>query len=250
MSDPRTDSNDVAVVPIFVLTLRGDEARRAPLLKQLESMGLEYELFFGIDGRNGLPPECEDRVDRARARRKYRRALSDGELACAISHIEVCREIARRKLAHAIVLEDDAILDDAFVEFVRGIPPVPGDILLLDHSHARVERGRGIPVLPEVEARRLVVRPSLATAYFLTNAGAWEISRAALPVSDVADWPECVDRMAMWALDPRIVDHPNPVTGPSHLRNDRRPVRSDPLRFFRRAFWRVWIRKRLAVRIS
>lgn len=237
-------------IKTFVVTLPGDDARRAPLLAQLEQMGLDYELFFGVDGRAGLPSEYEDMVDRERAYQKYRRDLSDGELACALSHLNVYREIVRHDLQAAIVLEDDAILTGSFHELVRTNPTGPGDLVLLDHSHARVARHGALDIFDGIQARRLLLSACLATGYLITRSGAETLLRGAVPVSDVADWPESAENLQMWALDPTIVGHPKQDEGASHLRSGRGAVRSDPRRFFRRDFWRRWIRKRTSQRVS
>lgn len=244
---PRANSDHTQ---IFVITLPGDEDRRAPLLAQLDRMGLRYELLFGVDGRSGLPAEHEGAVDRARARLKYRRDLSDGEFACALSHLAAYDQIVRRDLPAAIVLEDDAILKPAFGMFLKAGARDIGDLVLLDHTHARVRPRDGVEVIPGIRARRLMLPACLTTGYFITRSGARALLRDALPVSDVADWPQCAERLDMRALDPRIVDHPDHAEGASHLRTGRPGVRSDPRRFFKAGFWRRWFRKRMSQRIS
>ena len=68
-----------ATWPIVVLTLPGDEERRAPLVKELERLGLAYELFTGVDGRRGLDEQWESEIDRAAARRYIGYDMTDGE---------------------------------------------------------------------------------------------------------------------------------------------------------------------------
>ena len=60
MNPPKADPSAPAAArdthwPIFVLSLEGDEARRAPLLDTLAKMGLDAEVLIGVDGRGGLP---------------------------------------------------------------------------------------------------------------------------------------------------------------------------------------------------
>ena len=69
---------------IFVLTLEGAEHRRRTLMKQLDDQGLSYELFFGIDGRNGLPEEYEKLIDCQSAQETLGRPMGDAEFACAL----------------------------------------------------------------------------------------------------------------------------------------------------------------------
>lgn len=109
-----------ATWPIVVLTLPGDEERRAPLVKELERLGLAYELFTGVDGRRGLDEQWESEIDRAAARRYLGYDMTDGEFACALSHREIYRMVVERGWSGAVVLEDDAILGESFAAFLRG----------------------------------------------------------------------------------------------------------------------------------
>jgi len=59
-------------------------------------MGLQYELFFGVDGRRGLPAEHEPLVDRSARINAGSRPMSDPEYACALSHLMIYRRIVER----------------------------------------------------------------------------------------------------------------------------------------------------------
>jgi len=72
--------------PVFVLTLSGDDKCRAPPLEKLGVLELSCERAFGIDGRKGLPSECEQLIDREGAPACAGRNPSDGEYARALSH--------------------------------------------------------------------------------------------------------------------------------------------------------------------
>ncbi len=78
---------------IFVLTLAGAEDRRGPLVKQLDDQRLSYELFFGIDGQNGLPAEYENLIDRQSAQENLGRPMSDPEFACELFHNKIYHKI-------------------------------------------------------------------------------------------------------------------------------------------------------------
>ncbi|CAM5434066.1 hypothetical protein FALB51S_02694 [Frigidibacter albus] len=66
-STPSADDMTQPHWPIRIITLESDAARRAPLMQRLDELGLTYELSFGIDGRAGLSPELEARIDRVAA---------------------------------------------------------------------------------------------------------------------------------------------------------------------------------------
>ncbi|OOY02725.1 glycosyltransferase family 25 protein [Thioclava sp. F28-4] len=105
--------------PILVISLQDAAKRRAMVSKQLEALGLSFKFFDAIDGRSGLPAAYESQVDRAGTEAYFGRPMSDGQYACALSHLAVYRQIVEEKLPGAIILKDDAILGDAFALFLR-----------------------------------------------------------------------------------------------------------------------------------
>lgn len=238
--------------PIFVLTLDGDDARRAGLTTMLEKLGLPYRLHFGVDGRQGLPSDVEGMVDRDGAFVKNGRELSDGEFACALSHRSIYQEVVKQKAPGAIVLEDDAIVDERLVEFIEMEGYEAANLVMLDHSHARV-RGPGISLGGGSVGRVLSLASCLTTAYSISSEGCIALIAATSPLVDLADWPGDICQLGALALHPQIVTHPDASTGVSHLRDDRTKLskpHSPPRRFLELAFWRRWIIKRLSSRIS
>lgn len=235
-------------LPIFVLTLEGGEERRAPLLDRLTSLNLRHELFFGVDGRQGLPPVHEPLIDRSARIETSQRPLTDGEYACALSHLSIYRQIVARGLARAIVLEDDALIGTAFAALARGQIALPGDLLMLDHQRGfyhwrgRIDLGQGLHGYP------VAVAPYLATGYALTLEAARFFLDHSFPVRGVADWPCDILALKSCAIYPRIVDHPDPATAPSNLQVARLTVRNEheakmTQGWKRRFGWPYWRRR-------
>lgn len=213
----------IEIMKIFVITLPGDDARRAPLLAALAAQGLEAELVFGVDGRKGLPAACEPEVDRAAALARNGAPMTDGELACALSHRAVYRRVFEDQLGPALVLEDDAIVHPRLREFLAAWNPAPADLLLLDHSRAWGEK-QPLFVSAGFAVHRLNLpyyNPSYATGYVLTPRGAERLLKACTPVRAVADWPVKLYDFGATAVTPRLVDHQDPDTGLSNLRDQR-----------------------------
>lgn len=240
-------------LPIFVLTLPGAEARRAPLLARLEQLGLDHELLFGIDGRQSLPAEFEPQVDRTARVNRNRRPLTDGEYACALSHLSFCRVILARGLPRALLLEDDAIVGTALAALVRGEITVVGDLLTLDHWQGMVHRTGQVALGGGYTAHRVARMPFLSTGYVMSAAGARHFLAHALPVRMLPDWSCDISRMDSYMVHPRIVDHPDIATSESNLRDARKALektfpRKSPPRYTRwltAEFWRRRIDKRL-----
>ena len=241
--------------PIFVISLADAEARRAPLLGQLASMGLDHEIVAAIDGRRGLPPEYERYIDRAGTMRILGRRMADAEYACALTHHFIYRRVLDEGLPGAVVLEDDAILGPGFAAFVASGAYRSGDLILLDHGPAHIWPFSSRTLTPDAKAGRVSLNPSLGTGYSVSADGCRYLACKSLPITSPADWPCDIVRLGAWAAYPRLVDHPAP--GVSHIQKARlqeigdrsgRGWLSAGRRYLRRQ-WRSII-KRLSVRIS
>lgn len=265
MNPPKADPSAPAAArdtpwPIFVLSLEGDEARRAPLLASLSEMGLEPEVLIGVDGRKGLPHWAEAEVDRETAwtcdnNRSFGQ-LTDGELACALSHVLAYRKIIDERLPGAIVFEDDAILSGAFKVFVEQRGYETGDMVMLGHRNTRVRRFSKIRLCTGVFGYRLLNSPIYAHGYSVSNSAAAHISKTANPVRARADWPCDISRLKALAADPQIAVQPDDRHSKSHLEAGRRASRQkgkrrkSPYRYLSASYWVRILRKRLGRRIA
>ena len=157
---------------VFVLTLPGDDARRAPLLNELERQGIDYELFFGVDGRHGLSPKHEAMIDRRAAEKAMRRTLTDGEFACTLSHRAIYEKMLTEDLDAVLILEDDALITPRLGEFVRAGGLYAAPMILLAHSRVSVSRMPGKRFQDFGRLWRVVLSPSMATGYVVSAAAA------------------------------------------------------------------------------
>lgn len=239
-------------VPVFVITLPDAEPRRARLIGQLEEAEVKHELWLGVDGREGLPPDQERHVDREKAKRVSHRALGDAEFACALSHHHLHAEIVRRDLPAAIVLEDDARVGAPFFELHKGLEPDDWDLLILDHKKTFVHRSALFPLPGGAIAHPISVAGYLSTGYAISAAGARAMLDRSLPITAPADWPFDIAQLRSYAVLPRLVDHPDSAAAPSdirHLRTDVVPLHRIE-RFARPSYWRRKALRLLTRRIS
>lgn len=243
---------------VFLLSLEDATVRRACLISAFETRSVPYEIWHAIDGREGLPPEYEIMIDRAAARRHLGREMGNAEFACALSHHFIYRELLARGLDMAVILEDDAIVDDAFFDFLKIHETPTYDLLLLDHSRALVRRTDQMKLEKGKVAYRCISTPWLTTGYIITHAGAQKLVDQSLPITEPADWPADLSKMQAYALSPRLVDHPDMKTASSDIRQDRelcspsasRQKRRNSRRFLRLSYWRKTYRKRLGKWVS
>ena len=161
---------------IFVINLDRSVSRWGGMRAQLEKLGLPYERFSAIDGREMSDELLRRHYSAELNRRKYYVDLSRSEIACYISHLKVCEKILSENLDYAIVLEDDIVLKDTFAlvpqaltsvaswNYVKLIAPFRGKEVL---SGVRVN---GTPF----ELVRWKKPPSGTQAYAITKDGARE----------------------------------------------------------------------------
>ncbi|MCX7685510.1 MAG: glycosyltransferase family 25 protein [Acetobacteraceae bacterium] len=237
--------------PVFVLSLADGVARRAPLLARLAEAGISCEVIPALDGRAGLPAEAEALIDRDAARRRMGRPMRDAEFACALSHLGIYRLIAERRLAGAVILEDDAVPLPGFAAFLAAGAHRRAPFLQFCYGSARVMRGTEREAIPGVVTYELALPAALAVAYSVSAPAAAALLRAATPVAATADWPCDTTRLGARIVVPKLVHHPTPSVVPSTIGGARRARDlglPDPKkrlsRFVRRDYWRRWWRKR------
>lgn len=242
--------------PIFVLSLRDADERRAALLASLAQRGLTPTVFDAIDGRRGLPPEHSDEIDRTATLETFGRAMSDAEYACALSHLAIYRTLIERDLPGAIVFEDDAILTPLFDAFLEAEGYLAGDLVQMDHMDADIWRGDSLRHLtPEIALARAARTASLASAYAISAKGARYFLDTAFPVRAPADWPSDPTVIGGLLCLPCVVNHP-PFDKRSTLETERAELRrgqrsgNRAARFFTRAYWTRWWFKRRTKRVS
>ncbi len=243
---------------VIILSLENAVARRAPLINAFQAHGVPYEIWHAIDGRNGLPPEYESLIDRPAARYNLGRDMGNAEFACALSHHFIYRDILKRGLEMAVILEDDAIVDDRFFSFLNTLQTPVCDLLLLDHRRALVRRTGRLRLGNGEVAYRCMSKPWLTTGYIIMRDGAQKLVDRSLPMTAPADWPTDIAEMQTYASVPRLVDHQDIETAISDIRPDRdlfeqlakRTKRRTSRRFLRVSYWRKTYHKRLGKWVS
>ena len=118
---------------IYIISLRKSIKRRTRLLIDLDTAGLNYNIKFGIDGSliNISDTEYSTNIKKIEyANHTYfhdtsvrHEKLSYGEFGCAISHLEVYKNVLVSKRP-ALIFEDDAIIDDinTLLNQIRHLP--------------------------------------------------------------------------------------------------------------------------------
>jgi glycosyl transferase family 25 len=94
---------------VFILNLERSTDRYQKCSLQLQKQGIEFERIDAVDGRN--INEAVLAKLRCHDYSKYHKPLTNGELGCYLTHLNVYREIINQQLDFALVLEDDVLID-------------------------------------------------------------------------------------------------------------------------------------------
>ncbi len=99
---------------VYVLSVRSFADRIAHVQRQMAAHGIAFEFIFEYDA-DAIPPELITRTFGASDMRRAHQSL-------VLKHMEVWRRMQARRLARALVFEDDVVLDTHFnAAFARAI---------------------------------------------------------------------------------------------------------------------------------
>jgi len=101
----------------FVINLDKDKERMKFMHNQLLRLGIAYERFPAINGRDYIASSAEYQEEIAI--QKTGHALLPGELGCALSHKKIYELIVAQKIPYALILEDDVQLPNNFHAIIR-----------------------------------------------------------------------------------------------------------------------------------
>ncbi len=123
--------------PIFVVSLKRDNTRRQHITAHLQQHGLSHEIIDAVDGRELSEAQIAAVYSLEKTMQHIKRPLSKGEIACALSHFSIWQKMCDEDIAEAIIVEDDAVLHENFMEKVqeaKKILPQDWQILLLGYA--------------------------------------------------------------------------------------------------------------------
>lgn len=198
--------------PVWVISLPGSTARRANISRQLASLGLGFEFFDAVDGAKLSDREIRSVYDPKRAVKKVYRELNRAEIGCCLSHIGIYRKMVEEGVEEAIVLEDDAVLGEHFLEVIESRDRFPADLelLLLYHQGGRFYLWRKQRL---DDRHRLVhfVTPAMGTVgYFVRRSAAQKILATVFPIrapSDHVTGGDVPTGAGLYGVEPPCVGH-------------------------------------------
>jgi glycosyl transferase family 25 len=205
-------ATDHTVAKIYVINLTHHRKRRDFIQAQLDALGLQFEWIDAIDGHQLKDHEITENYDSRLAHEITGRALSSGEIGCALSHLSIYRKMIEQSIPYAIIFEDDALLGskfpDIFEHMEKQIDPREEAITLLTRAHKYTAWfSKKIDKSHQLVS---VVEAWDAHGYLVTLAAARKLVKMLHPVHTVADcWNYLLKRRAVriYAIVPYCVGH-------------------------------------------
>lgn len=192
----------MTITNIFVINLEKDRARRQSVEQQMERLKLSFEFFPGVLGANLSKTELTECYSDRKARWNKGQSLVPAEIGCALSHIRVYREIIRRNLDYALILEDDVILDTNLPHYLTKLESLIqtncAEVILLSPA----EEAKNCRCRQTVDGGLKVVsfgKGFYTSSYVVTRYAAQSMLKELYPIGDVAD---CWGRLKRY----RVVD--------------------------------------------
>ena len=169
-------------IPVFGIRRARAATRRQKISEHLASLGVEFRIIEGVDGR-GLP------VARQHELLAPGQSYHAGVLGCYLSHLAAYQAVVDEGLDAALVLEDDARLHPRVLPLLRqGCESLAFDYCFLDSDDHNdrgpvfYDRDAAVTLAPGIQAHTLSAGPQTLHAYLISQRGAAQRLKHALPI--------------------------------------------------------------------
>ncbi|EIF44022.1 galactosyl transferase [gamma proteobacterium BDW918] len=155
----------------WVISLNPTSENSQKLLADLQSQGVNADIFPAIDGRMGMPAlEGDEQILGNLAMVRHGKCLTASELGCYLSHLRAIKSAYRDGHDYVCVIEDDVVIEDRFGDVYRSVLDKGLDMVRLMSLRIRKRT-----VLEHLVGEHRLVRPErggLGTqAYVLNRTG-------------------------------------------------------------------------------
>lgn len=104
-------------IPIYIVSLERDEERRKKISSSLSDLGIDFNFFNAVDAKNSDNNE----ILLKKKTTGDGGSMTNGEIACTLSHQGVYRDIINKNYKWCIILEDDVTVDRRLKLFLEGL---------------------------------------------------------------------------------------------------------------------------------
>ena len=127
---------------IYVITLKRTPERRLYVQRQLDALGLDYQMVYGIDRHDLLSKEYRmelaQQLGMSESDMEYRYQddikQPQPALAVLLSHLKIYDLMIKDKIPQACILEDDIVVSPIFPKILANIQKFSWDMVLLSNQ--------------------------------------------------------------------------------------------------------------------
>lgn len=105
---------------VLVISLPFDDTRRKRVSDIMNELNIEYSFIDAIYGKN-LSAEEKRKISLTDFQHRENHTPTDGELGCSLSHFKAFKQFTLSGQDWVCILEDDAIIDQSFKEFISTV---------------------------------------------------------------------------------------------------------------------------------
>lgn len=237
----------------YVINLTRRRDRLENMSAQLRRIGLGFERVSALDARN----TSEDWLCRFFDHHGPLGVIPKGDQCCSLSHRRAWSAFLASDSYHAVILEDDVVLDDAAADLLRSPGWIPSDVDVVKLEHFGPDRQRVLVGAPITIGSGRAMAPihsrhTGAAAYVISRQAAKTLlalhSRWPVPVDHLLFNPNVSDVAVMlrpYQLLPAIARQKTAFGGASDIRDWRMPYRRANLALLRREMVRAYYELRL-----
>ncbi len=226
------------MIVTYAVALKRSTERYNHISKHLKDLGLKHSILGAVDAKNLTPKEIEKNCDPQQLR-DYREWISDGAIACALSHLEIYKAFLASNDKSAFIVEDDVILPKNISEILEDINHVidENEIILLYATsrnicplstvgHKKVKSGQLVFPMN-------IEQPISAAAYMIGRKAAEGMVNSIIPIQVTADcWYHYLRKNAFSSLRvhyPEIISTKNFKSSIDYFQGH--PLKSKLLKF-------------------
>ena len=176
-----------SVFPIYVITLDRNSPRARSIKSHLDSVGVSYEFYEGVNGKNLDPKYVSEICD-------MEVTPHSGTIGCYLSHVRLYELILERGHPYALILEDDARVSEILLHAQKvGLQDTDFDYCFIDcdpHNSAGpvfYDKNSKAPFTDKIYSYLLSSGPQTLHAYVITAEGAARRLEAKFPIKEPVD---------------------------------------------------------------
>ncbi|KKY84330.1 glycosyltransferase family 25 protein [uncultured Leclercia sp.] len=104
-------------IHVYIISLQRDNERRNKIAKDFNEQQIDFQFFDAVDAKD----TANSKLIESMRNNGVGCEMTDGEIACTLSHQHLYQYIISNQQEWVIILEDDVIIDSKFKDFVSSL---------------------------------------------------------------------------------------------------------------------------------